>query len=293
MHMLKKQSGFTIVELLVVIVVIGILAAISIVSFNGVTAKAEEVVVKSDLKNASTQLEITKIETGSYPATGADLKRSDGTEFTYTFATGNYCLSATRTNKPAIIFHVSSSNQNITDGACPGPTPTVATCFAFSAGTITNYYDNESNSGSNPACPRAVVIPNTLGGVSVQSIANYALQNKQLTSIVMPNTITNIGEYGLAMNSFTTLTLPSSLATIGDAAFSHNLITSIVIPSGVTSIPLQAFYNNRLTSATIPSSVTSISYFSFGANLLTSVSIPTATTTQANSFDGSVTVTRY
>ncbi len=36
-----KQKGFTIVELLIVIVVIGILAAITIVAFNGVQARAE------------------------------------------------------------------------------------------------------------------------------------------------------------------------------------------------------------------------------------------------------------
>ena len=37
---LKKEHGFTIVELLVVIVVIGILAAITVVSYVGITAKA-------------------------------------------------------------------------------------------------------------------------------------------------------------------------------------------------------------------------------------------------------------
>jgi len=36
----QKQTGFTIVELLIVIVVIGILAAITVVSFNGVQEKA-------------------------------------------------------------------------------------------------------------------------------------------------------------------------------------------------------------------------------------------------------------
>jgi type IV pilus assembly protein PilA len=38
----KNNYGFTIVELLIVIVVIGILAAIAIVSFNGVTGKARD-----------------------------------------------------------------------------------------------------------------------------------------------------------------------------------------------------------------------------------------------------------
>ena len=37
----KHSQGFTIVELLIVIVVIGILAAITIVAYNGVTAKAQ------------------------------------------------------------------------------------------------------------------------------------------------------------------------------------------------------------------------------------------------------------
>ncbi len=36
----KRQAGFTIVELLIVIVVIGILAAITIVSYSGITARA-------------------------------------------------------------------------------------------------------------------------------------------------------------------------------------------------------------------------------------------------------------
>jgi len=37
---IRKDHGFTIVELLVVIVVIGILAAITLVSYNGITARA-------------------------------------------------------------------------------------------------------------------------------------------------------------------------------------------------------------------------------------------------------------
>jgi len=50
------QRGFTVVELLIVIVVIGILAAIVIVGYNGVTKHAVEVSLKSDLQNAASTL---------------------------------------------------------------------------------------------------------------------------------------------------------------------------------------------------------------------------------------------
>ena len=44
-----KDNAFTIVELLVVIVVIGILASITIVSYRGITTKAAEASLQSDL----------------------------------------------------------------------------------------------------------------------------------------------------------------------------------------------------------------------------------------------------
>ena len=47
----QKQSGFTIVELLIVVVVIAILAAITIVAYNGIQNRANDSVVQSDLKN--------------------------------------------------------------------------------------------------------------------------------------------------------------------------------------------------------------------------------------------------
>lgn len=48
--MLKRKSGFTIVELLIVIVVIGILAAITIVAYNGIQDRSRASYLVSDLK---------------------------------------------------------------------------------------------------------------------------------------------------------------------------------------------------------------------------------------------------
>ena len=61
------SRGFTIIELLIVIVIIGILVAITAVAYNGVTKQAKEATAKSDLKQASTQLELDKAKNGTYP----------------------------------------------------------------------------------------------------------------------------------------------------------------------------------------------------------------------------------
>lgn len=101
-----KKSAFTIVELLVVIVVIGILATITIVSYTGVTQKAMTASLQSDLINVSKLLKIDQITNMSYPATlaeangGKGVPSSSGT--TYQYAADNlinpqsFCLTATK-----------------------------------------------------------------------------------------------------------------------------------------------------------------------------------------------------
>lgn len=61
------SDGFTIVELLIVIVVIGILAAITVVSYNGVTNRANDVSVRSDLANLGKQLTVHVTGGGEIP----------------------------------------------------------------------------------------------------------------------------------------------------------------------------------------------------------------------------------
>jgi prepilin-type N-terminal cleavage/methylation domain-containing protein len=72
----RKQSGFTIVELLIVIVVIGILAAIIITTFTGVQKKARDADRKSDINAIYSQVEVYFAQNSKYP-TLANL--NDGT----------------------------------------------------------------------------------------------------------------------------------------------------------------------------------------------------------------------
>jgi len=63
----KNQKGFTIVELLIVIVVIGILAAITIVAFNGVQNRGKTASAESAANTVLKKAEAANSITSSYP----------------------------------------------------------------------------------------------------------------------------------------------------------------------------------------------------------------------------------
>lgn len=64
-----KQSGFTIVELLIVIVVIAILAAITIVAYNGIATRATNTSMSSSASQVVKVISGYVAEKGAYPAT--------------------------------------------------------------------------------------------------------------------------------------------------------------------------------------------------------------------------------
>lgn len=64
-----KQKGFSLIELLVVISIIGILTTLTIVNYVGIRERARDSERKSDLNRLSLDLEVYKIDEGSYPLT--------------------------------------------------------------------------------------------------------------------------------------------------------------------------------------------------------------------------------
>lgn len=90
----KKYSGFTLVELLVAMSIIGILSAIVFVNFSGVSGVGRDAQRQSDLRTLQTAVEQYKNKYGRYPAQGcggsgqwATSQNLDSTPITFT---GNY-----------------------------------------------------------------------------------------------------------------------------------------------------------------------------------------------------------
>lgn len=67
----KPHTGFTLVELLIVIVVIAILATVSIIAYQGIQVRAKESAIRSDLSNFSRLVELYHIDNDRYPSPGS------------------------------------------------------------------------------------------------------------------------------------------------------------------------------------------------------------------------------
>ena len=123
---LQKQKGFTIVELLIVIVVIGILAAITIVAYNGIQERARASSVSSALSQAAKKLAVYQVDNPDlYPAdkTALDalgIKDTNDVTYQYTRTSGTpntYCLTATT---GVTSYKISNSSTVPSAGGCAG-----------------------------------------------------------------------------------------------------------------------------------------------------------------------------
>ena len=64
-----SESGFTLVEIMIVIVILGILAAITVFAVGGITDRGETSACKSNLRNTEIAVEAYWAEHKVYPAT--------------------------------------------------------------------------------------------------------------------------------------------------------------------------------------------------------------------------------
>ena len=174
MHTQKwaKQSGFTIVELLIVIVVIAILAAITIVSYNGIQNRAKESAAQSAASQIAKKIALWQVDNPNQAPTklsdvGINTSNDASTTFEYSqvssVANGGWCATVSSSNKS---YYITAINSRPTTGGCPGHAQngTVA---------ITNYVLNPSLEASTNTYA-SIGNPNTRTIERVNNVGAYS-----------------------------------------------------------------------------------------------------------------------
>jgi formylglycine-generating enzyme required for sulfatase activity len=162
--------------------------------------------------------------------------------------------------------------------------------------TITGYKDSG---------PRSVVIPETLFGLKVVGISEKAFMKKEITSVVIPNTVINIadggytgrgndyfgafaynsklskvtfgeglkiiGSYAFFSTGLTEIIIPNSVIAIGFGTFGQSKLTRVTFGTGLQNINPQAFYRNKIAELDFPSSLKVIGFSAFEENEIQSV----------------------
>jgi len=212
----KDSNAFTIVELLVVIVVIGILATITMVSYTGISGKATVASLQSDLSNATKQLKIFNVDNNNYPISifdcptpaigNACLKVSSGNSYQYAVSTNKqiYCLTASSSGNN---YHTTQEGQNLA-GPCPIISVDAGNILSY-PGTGTTWNDLSGNNRNGSLVGGVGYVASGGGAFSFNGTSSY------LSAMINP--IGNNAPFSMYawFNTSTTYTYEPGIVVLG------------------------------------------------------------------------------
>ncbi len=147
-----QSKGFTIVELLIVIVVIAILAAITIVSYNGIQNRAYDATIQKDLRDIGARTAIFIERTGAVPS-ATDLAQ-DGVRVSPSSYGANY---------------VTSGGDNYNMLRCVTSSQAFMYIAASKSGKVYKYLNGSVSEGVGPLSTHTTTCPANSGGFSTGS----------------------------------------------------------------------------------------------------------------------------
>lgn len=185
----RKLTGFTIVELLVVIVIIGVLATVVTVGYSSWRNKIAEKEVRTDLSSVSSAMESAKNWSNGYPvlavgstfdttATGAAANTklfTSSPDVTLTYKSGDttsFCIEATSKSTPNITYFINTADQK---------TPTQGTCADSTGMSVGVPPASPSPSASATSSSSIVVTWSAVSGAT-SYVVSYGVQNSVMST---------------------------------------------------------------------------------------------------------------
>ena len=267
----SQKSGFTIVELLIVVVVIAILAAITIVAYNGIQNRAKQSALQENVKQAATKLSTYAVTASdTYPDPSAFTSSTgltSDTNVTYTYLPStdrkDYCVSATNVQNSALSYAVTSRSGSPMNGQCVTNYVPNASFEAGISGWVLNGAASSVQSsdwaslGSNsiriiPSIATAdtfIKIGGQGGMLGLTAGETYTVSATSRLSAAQTGTLDNRGR-SIVVYSWTGTTSGSlgSSTPMSNSAGSLFQSTTFTIPSTVTGVEIR-LYNGATNSA--------------------------------------------
>lgn len=216
MRWVSQRKGFTIVELLIVIVVIAILAAITIVAYNGVSQRARASSAQTAASQVSKKVATYNVTNDIYPTTLDALKIFSDAGVSYQYSVNNsttpkgYCVTA---SSGGVSYYLAENfTHTISGGGTVNqPSPAAGACPGHNANGIPTI----TNLATNPSFETNVTGTSNPNGSTVVRSTTRAYSGTASAEVTMPANVlgSNVGAGFLKYVDFTGELEPYTLYT--------------------------------------------------------------------------------
>ncbi len=234
----NKKRGFTIVELLIVIVVIAILTAIVTVSYSGIQKRATASVMQETLRDIAKLFVAKNIKTQTYPDNlpgSISVPDAMGLALSQVSTTSEFCLNITSSRYNDLLWHT-TQDLVISEGLCSGEV-IVGSIIGDYTGTV------------NPPPSAAVIVEGDGGGLTAETSEDWS----EVT--ISWNEVAGSSRYELQLSPTGTSTwylrrINGETAANSNAgtSYQNNADFSAQIPPSETSITWHGSYAMPLTA---------------------------------------------